>query len=325
MPRQARIDAPGLLHHVMARGVNGESLFLESGDYQNFLSRLGKLFNELDTQCYAWCLMPNHVHLLLQSGDDPLGKFMQRLLTGYAISFNRRHHRSGHLFQNRYKSIVCQHDTYLKQVVRYIHLNPLRADLVTQKNFEQFPYSGHQAILDHVQRNWQSIDPVLRLFHNERQQAQQLYRQFVADAFTVEASNDDSTTLISENKDDGTCATDKRILGSEDFANEIIKQEKHTKAEQDKPPFPLTFNLLVKLVGAHFHIPPDHIYGTNKQRSAVRARRVTCALAHRHLQMSMTQIAHQLGTSVATVSVNVHKGQQVIKKESLALENILKL
>jgi len=148
MPRQPRLDAPGLLQHVMARGIEGREIFQDDKDRESFLDRLAAILGETHTQCYAWSLIPNHFHLLLRTGPTPLSKVMRRLMTGYAVTFNRRHKRSGHLFQNRYKSIVCEEDPYLLELIRYIHLNPLRASLVKDlKELDKYPWSGHSAIL----------------------------------------------------------------------------------------------------------------------------------------------------------------------------------
>jgi putative transposase len=110
MPRKSRIDAPGALHHVMVRGIERRSIFLDQVDRDRFLERLALVLDATGASCLAWALIPNHFHLLLKTGRDPLATVMRRLLTGYAVSFNRRHRRSGHLFQNRYKSILCQED-----------------------------------------------------------------------------------------------------------------------------------------------------------------------------------------------------------------------
>ena len=107
MPRKSRLDAPGALHHIMVRGIDRKAIFTDQKDYSTFTDRLGDLLIETRTSCYAWALIPNHFHLLLRTGSDPLFHLMKRLLTGYAVNFNRRHRRYGHLFQNRYKSNLC--------------------------------------------------------------------------------------------------------------------------------------------------------------------------------------------------------------------------
>jgi REP element-mobilizing transposase RayT len=127
MPRKARIDAPGALHHIIFRGIEQRLIFRDDRDRDQLIDRLSEILAETDTPCYAWALMPNHVHFLLKTGLTPIATIMRRLLTGYAGYFNRRHRRHGHLFQNRYKSILCQEESYFRELVRYIHLNPLRA------------------------------------------------------------------------------------------------------------------------------------------------------------------------------------------------------
>jgi len=126
MPRQARLDSPGTLHHVMIRGIEKRRIVDDDVDRHDFVRRLGALAEETRTPIYAWALMSNHAHLLLCSGAMGLAKFMRRLLTGYAVRYNLRHRRHGPLFQDRYKSIVCDGDQYFTELVRYIHLNPLR-------------------------------------------------------------------------------------------------------------------------------------------------------------------------------------------------------
>jgi REP element-mobilizing transposase RayT len=114
MPRQPRLDAPGLLHHIIARGIERRPIFTDREDYDDFLTRLPVALEKSRNQVLAWTLMPNHFHLLIRSGNGGVVDLMRRLMTGYAGTFNRRHRRAGHLFQNRYKSIVCEEDSYLK-------------------------------------------------------------------------------------------------------------------------------------------------------------------------------------------------------------------
>ena len=148
MPRQARLDAPGVLQHVMARGIERRKIFWDDKDRTFFLERLALILEETQTQCYAWALISNHFHMLLRTGSTPLSTVMRRLMTGYAVTFNIRHRRSGHLFQNRYKSVICEEDPYLLELIRYIHLNPLRAKLVEDlKTLDKYPWTGHSAIL----------------------------------------------------------------------------------------------------------------------------------------------------------------------------------
>ncbi|MGV7222772.1 MAG: transposase [Nitrospinales bacterium] len=108
MPRKARIDATGALHHIIVRGIERKAIFKDDSDRENFLDRLGVIVSESETGFYGWALMTNHVHMILKTGLSPMATVMRRLLTGYAVSFNRRHRRHEQLFQNRYKSFLCE-------------------------------------------------------------------------------------------------------------------------------------------------------------------------------------------------------------------------
>ena len=133
MPRQARLDSPGTLHHVMVRGIEGRDIFFDDSDREDFLIRVRKLSLDTGTRILAWTLMNNpSFDFQLQDGTGP---FYEEVMNGVCGSFNRRHRRGGHLFQNRYKSVVCEEDPYLLELVRYIHLNPLRGSVV--KNWEE--------------------------------------------------------------------------------------------------------------------------------------------------------------------------------------------
>ena len=123
MPRLARLDAPGALHHIIGRGIERNKIFISDKDREDFIARLSAMAEEGAMDVYAWALLPNHIHILAKTKNRALSSSMRKILTGYAVNFNKRHRRYGHLFQNRYKSIVCQEEAYLRELVRYIHLN----------------------------------------------------------------------------------------------------------------------------------------------------------------------------------------------------------
>jgi REP element-mobilizing transposase RayT len=145
----------------MIRGIERRNIFRNDKDREDFLNRLSILLPETKTSCYAWALLTNHAHFLFKTGQVPLATVMRRLLTGYVVSFNRRHKRSGQLFQNRYKSIVCQEDIYLSELVRYIHLNPVRAGIVENvMELNRYLYCGHSALMGKKGHPWQDVDHV---------------------------------------------------------------------------------------------------------------------------------------------------------------------
>lgn len=165
MPRQARLDTPGTLHHVIIREMEKRRIVDDDQDRKNLIERLGLVALDTQTRILAWSMLKNHAHVLLKSGPRGLSRFMRRFLTGYAITYNLRHRRHGHLFQNRYKSIACDEDTYFKELVRYIHLNPLRANLVEGLgHLDRYPWCGHAVLVGKIQYPWQDSRYVLSWF-----------------------------------------------------------------------------------------------------------------------------------------------------------------
>ncbi len=129
MPRQPRIDIEGALYHVLNRGIRKERIFRESCDYLAFIDCLRKAREKYSFSLYCYVLMPNHFHILVERGQDSLSEIMKSVSIRYAVNYNRRYGRSGHLFQSRFQSIICDRESYFLQLVRYIHRNPVRAGL----------------------------------------------------------------------------------------------------------------------------------------------------------------------------------------------------
>ncbi|MGC8811577.1 MAG: transposase, partial [bacterium] len=165
MPRKTRLDVPGTLHHVIARCISELTLFREDQDRLFFLSRLKRICHETKMRILAWALMDNHFHLLLFSIPPGISKFMRRLLTSYSLYYNRKYKRSGHVFQNRFKSIICDKDEYLLELIRYIHLNPWRASIVKRiEELDSHPWCGHKYLIGKEKYDWQEVDYVLAQF-----------------------------------------------------------------------------------------------------------------------------------------------------------------
>lgn len=164
MPRGPRGDHPGALHHVMARGIERRRIFVDDEDRTRFLSRLSRIVKTTGTRCFAFALMPNHFHLLLETRTTPLSRVMLRLGTCHGMDFNRRHRRVGHLFQNRFKSKVVEDEAGLLAVVRYIHLNPVRALLVDDvPSLATWPWTGHATLMGRRQETFLDAPAVLSL------------------------------------------------------------------------------------------------------------------------------------------------------------------
>ena len=236
MPRRARLDAPGTLHHVMVRGIEKRRIVNDVADRKNFVKRLGELAEETKTSIYAWALMTNHAHILLRSSEIGLSGFMRRFLTGYAISYNRRHRRWGHLFQNRYKSIICDEDAYFTELVRYIHLNPLRAKLVkSYEKLDRYRWCGHGVLVGRVENDWQDRDYVLKWFGKTESQAQAEYRSYVKKGIEqgrrpelvgggLIRSQGGWSAVKALRRVGERELSDERILGSGEFVEQVLKE-----------------------------------------------------------------------------------------------------
>jgi REP element-mobilizing transposase RayT len=228
----------------MIRGIEGTPIFRQDLDREAFLSRLGELVNSSGTRIIAWVLMSNHVHLLLFSGIKGLSHFMRRLLTGYAIFYNRRYQRKGHLFQERYKSILCDHDSYLVELVRYVHLNPLRAGVVKSLGeLDKYKWSGHGVLMGKTQREWQEKEYILSHFGKVHGKAVRAYRKFIEEAKNQGRRPDlvggglirslggwSRVMTLREQEDE--LSHDSRILGDPDFVRNILKEANQSLKRQ---------------------------------------------------------------------------------------------
>ena len=332
MPRKARIDAPGALHHIIVRGINRRKIFFEDSDRDDFLDRLGNILPESQTACFAWSFMTNHLHLLLKTGTVPITTVMRRLLTGYAVCFNLRHRRSGHLFQNRYKSILCEEAPYLLDLVRYIHLNPLRAGIVDElKELDAYPYCGHSTILGNVKRNFQDIGYVLALFGGKIVQARKHYREFVEKGISagrrpdlvgggIVRSAGGWGALKAIRKNESRMKGDERILGGGDFVDSVLtaaQEDLDRKYKRLSEGYGLEW--LVGRVTGLFGISEKEILTGGKQRKIVRARSVLCYWGTCELGISSAEISAKLHIASSTASESVARGRRIVDEQGLEL------
>lgn len=330
MPRKARIDAPGALHHIIIRGIERKAIFKDDADRVNFIERIGHIISETQTVCYAWVLMTNHVHFLLKTGLVPIATVMRRLLTGYAVSFNRRHRRHGQLFQNRYKSFLCEEDIYLKELVRYIHLNPLRTKLVKDiKALRRYRWCGHGVLLGKVKADFQDTEYILGVFGQSLRQARRVYESFVSKGVEQGKRPDlvggglirsvGGWTKLKGLRDMGIRVKgDERLLGSSDFVERVLKQAD----EQLEEKYRLQSNVidlpsLIKKVAQYYKIGSDNLMSASKERSLTAARRVLCYIAVRKLGYKCSDLSKTIGISAATVSKAVAFGSKVPQIEEI--------
>jgi putative transposase len=325
MPRSARLDAPGVLHHVILRGRERRNIFRNDLDREDFLERMGRLLEQTRTNCYAWALLPNHAHFLLRTGLVPLATLMRRLLTGYAVSFNRRYNRHGTLFQNRYKSVVCQEETYLKELVRYIHLNPIRAGRVsTLAKLGTYPYCGHSALMGKRERAWQDLDYVLGYFGKRIGRARMSYLSYVKAGLRQGHRKDliggglirslGGWKEVKRVRSGGKyhLKSDERILGDTGFMDEVLARADGRYSRQaELRRRGVDLRKVAKKAAKIFRIEERLIFGRSRQQTRVRARDLFCFWAVRELGVSLAKVAMRVGMTPSGVGYAVRRGEAI--------------
>lgn len=291
MGRKARAELPGGLYHIITRGNNRRRIFNCPSDYEKFLSLFARQKTRLPFFLYAYCLMPNHVHLLVERQADSVGRIMHRLLTGYSQYYNRRYRRIGHLLQARHKSILCQSDRYLAELVRYIHLNPVRAGIVNDP--ADYPYSGHRAYLGLEKTSLLDVDPVLRHFGVKKSTARERYAQFVKAGIKLGYQAE----LYAP--DDG------RILGDEEFVDSTIHRigESDGLADRGRRIGTTQFNtdLLLKVIEESFGVSRRQFCGPRKDASSIAAKEMFVFIGCQ-AGASVRKLAEITGLSTSSIS-----------------------
>jgi len=292
MARGPRIEIEGGLYHIITRGNNRQLIFGSDEDYLKMLSLLERQKTKLPFYLYAYCLMPNHLHLLVERQDQSISRVMQRVLTGYSQYHNRKYRKVGHLLQGRYKAILCQTDQYLGELVRYIHLNPVRAKMV--RRAQDYGYSSHRAYLGLEDRSGLvDVEPVLRLFGARKQLAKEMYRKFVRAGLKL------------GHQDELYQAEAGGILGSDEFVDSVIHRigESSRRAARGRNRDSRQFNLiaLVSAVERHAGIGRQEFCGSGKAARVVMAREALI-LVGREAGATYAELARETGLESSVLS-----------------------
>ncbi len=335
MPRKSRIDTPGALHHIIARGIEGGKIFRGAKDKDHFLERLEKVLEETETSCYAWALLPNHFHLLLRTGSTSISNVMRRLMTGYAQYYNRRHKRYGHVFQNRFKSVLCQEDKYFLELIRYIHLNPVRADLVRGISMlDSFKYCGHTVLMGKAVRDWQDTKAVLRMFGEKKNTARRAYKAFVKKGIEEGKRNDltgggllrstGGWDVVKGLREEGRYQrNDERILGDGEFVGRILERtEERMKKEYAYRARGMDLKYAASRVSEMLDIEIEDIWAKGRYKRIVEARSLLCYWAVRELGISMTSLSKIFEISVPSISHSVARGRMIAREKRFSFIKI---
>ena len=311
MARPKRIDFPHSLYHVMSRTNSGDVCFMDEHDWNKFFKYLGKYCDLLDFKVHAFCLMPNHFHLLLESGASPaLSEFMRRLLTAYTVYYNKYHGRHGHLFQGRFKSYIIEKSEYFLAVSRYIHLNPAKESDI--KFAEDYPGSSFRHYLNGYEPAFLETKDILDWFKGDRK----AYGKFVR-----EGLNEETKPGIIQ----------QRFIGGEKFARRINKRLKlmtksgsrssQAKARLKNINDELQIKKAKKILretAKYFGLEPDNIIGKRWAHGMIgKARSTLIILLRDHVTWSHGRIAEFTGLK-EKIGVSYHlqkkkSDKQIIK------------
>jgi len=317
----------------MVRGIERRPLFRDDRDRDDFLRRLGSLAESGTLTVYAWALLPNHVHLLVRTGTRPLARTMRSLLTGYAGAFNRRHRRAGHLFQNRYRSIVVEEEAYFLELVRYLHLNPIRGGLVPDlRALERHPYTGHAALMGKVPRPWQATGEVLGHFAKALRRARAHYRTFVAAGVPLGRRPElqggglvrslGGWQAVRDLRRGREAYTgDERILGSSEFIESVRREVEERAGQEEKArrrSVPLA--TLVRRMGESLGLEPEGILGRSRSRAATRARQILAYVWVERLGRRASELARVLGQTRGNVSLAAKRGAEMVRARGSLIE-----
>jgi len=306
MARRPRIHFAGALYHVIARGNRRQGIFLDERDLERFLTYLSECKRRYFFRLYAFALMKNHLHLLVEVGEVPLSRIMQSLLFRYARYFNLRHEEVGHLLQGRYKAIVCDKDAYLLELVRYIHLNPVRAKIV--KTPEDYVWSGHLSYLGKAGGDLIDEEFVLGQLGENRSLARRRYRQFVWEG--ISGGHQGRYYRVK----------DQRYLGGDDFIERIGEERKQSGSWVYDVPLKVISEEVSRAMG----IRAGRLHSGTRGREGARGRGLVAYLAKRICGYTVKEIAEYFRRSSATISEAIVKVEDHLGKDK-SLEKTVSL
>ncbi|WP_428776596.1 transposase [Vibrio sp.] len=319
----------------MGRGLERRRILSTDTDKQDFIIRLGNGLSETGTQCLAWAIMDNHYHLLLRVGITPLSDLMRKLVGGYATHYNRRHGRVGYVFQNRYKSILCDEELYLLELVRYIHLNPVRAKIINSlPTLDSYPWTGHAVLLGNLQQDWQHTKDVLARFHQRLTTARNLYRQFITQGLNTATEVDFNggglirsyggwQSLEWARKEHEQKIGDERILGDSDFVQQALTQDSlRIEARSQLIREGWDLEMLIHSVCAYFQVEPADVTQKGRRNGLSFAKSVICYLGSKELYLSSTVISARLNIGQSAVSMSSKRGRFICDKNELNFKRL---
>lgn len=295
MARKPRLFYPGAEYHVLLRGNAGQDIFFENQDQRYFYRLLQEGHEKFGHRIHAFCLMANHVHLALQVADIPLSRVMQSLSQRYTGWINRQRKRRGHLFQGRYKALLIDAEAYLLELVRYIHLNPVRAGVV--ESVEDYPWSSYHAYLGRKELTWLTTNWVLAQFSNRRSTARKKFREYIREGYG-EGRKEEFHSGTKEG----------RILGSDRFFEEVLS------LKGEKVGSEVTLDQILERVCHSYGIEVESLTSAGRQHRLSEVRAMISWIVRETRQLSLTELSQRLNRDISSLSVSARR---LVEKSTL--------
>jgi putative transposase len=289
MPRQPRIHVPGGFYHVTLRGNHRQDIFFLPADRITLNEIVAEVITRFQARVHAYCWMTNHVHILIQVGDAPLGRLMLRIASQYARRVQRRFHTTGHLFERRYHCVLVDADEYLLELLRYIHLNPVQAYIVTDPN--EYPWSSHHAYLNKVTQPWVTTTFALSMLHSDPSLALIAYQRFI---------NDSTAVAVFDSPYSQSNPNDSRVLGNDHFLSKMLIQSWRPKSQK-------TLDHLIDEACQQFGITLDQLQSSSCHRSLTRIRAWVAHEAVSSRIASLSLVARTLNRSESSLRESVQR------------------
>jgi len=324
MSRKPRIEFPGAFYHVLARGNNKQKIFNDRQDYCVYVERLKRYKERYKFTLYAYVLMVNHIHLLIETGMTPLSKIMQGIQQSYTAYFHKKYNSVGHVFQSRYKAILCQRDVYLLELVRYIHLNPVRAAFVDIP--EDYPWGSHQVYIGRMHQPFVEKGFIFNMFDEDEFEGEKLYRQFIWDGVDKGSRNAFDNVV------------DQIYLGSKDFiegAEKRLKKHELPESKEGETEIEVMEETLIHgrksrseildAVAEIYDVPSRSILSESKEHLISKVRSIFVYVAVRYAGMSNKSVAEFLQRDMSTISCMIRRIDIKIKSDKILKEQMEKV
>lgn len=297
MARKPRIHFPGAVYHVIIRGNGGQDIFFAKQDRTKFYLLLQQGVEKFEHRILAFCLMSNHVHLVIQVAEHPLSRIMQNVSFRYTRYINARKKRIGHLFQGRYKAILVDVDHYLLELVRYIHNNPVRADLA--KVADHYAWSSHHTYSGKESIPWLAVEPVLARFSRDEKRARALYRDFI-----LHGSDEGHREEFHRGTHEG------RILGDDRFSEDALHNAEEVFNQA------VDLRQIISATGRAYGVKGKELAEAGKARPASEARAIAALLVQNCDSLTLTALGQHLGRDLSSLSQAANRLRRRLKKDS---------